>query len=237
MAFPTTSIIDSGSGADDTTPDGWTFDIYGTSGVGIQRLNNEFVMNNAGVYETAYRTSETVTDDCEVYATISTLGTDSVCSIAVLGRINQVGSTNVDLYQAMYRHGTDYGTGGVVALGKKVNSGFDWLGTDYTIATPTAGDGIGLQCIGDQISAWHRRNGTWTQVILVTDTSVTTGSKIGIEIELDGATNFGGGSYVSVSLDTSLPDADVTTTGWTTTPLYSKVNDSSDATVIQATAS
>lgn len=40
-----------------------------------------------------------------------------------------------------------------------------------------------------------------------------------------------------VSLDTVLPDADVTTTGWTTTPLYSKVNDSSDATVIQATAS
>lgn len=32
------------------------------------------------------------------------------------------------------------------------------------------------------------------------------------------------------------PDADVATTGWTTTPLYSKINDSSDATVIQATA-
>jgi hypothetical protein len=37
-------------------------------------------------------------------------------------------------------------------------------------------------------------------------------------------------------LDDCLPDADVTTTGWTTTPLYSKVNDESDATVIQATA-
>lgn len=32
-----------------------------------------------------------------------------------------------------------------------------------------------------------------------------------------------------------LPDADTTTTGWTTTPLFSKVNDSSDATVITAT--
>lgn len=40
-----------------------------------------------------------------------------------------------------------------------------------------------------------------------------------------------------VTLDTCLPDADVTTTGWTTAPLYSKINDSSDATVIQATAS
>lgn len=39
------------------------------------------------------------------------------------------------------------------------------------------------------------------------------------------------------SLDTTLPDADVTTTGWSTAPLFSKVNDSSDATVITATAS
>lgn len=35
---------------------------------------------------------------------------------------------------------------------------------------------------------------------------------------------------------TLLPDADVTTTGWTTAPLYSKLNDSSDATIITATA-
>lgn len=39
------------------------------------------------------------------------------------------------------------------------------------------------------------------------------------------------------TLDSCLPDADITTTGWTTAPLFSKVNDASDATVIQATAS
>ena len=33
-----------------------------------------------------------------------------------------------------------------------------------------------------------------------------------------------------------LPDADIATTGWATAPLFSKVNDSSDATVITATA-
>jgi hypothetical protein len=36
---------------------------------------------------------------------------------------------------------------------------------------------------------------------------------------------------------TILPDADTVTTGWTTTPLFSKVNDASDATVITATSS
>lgn len=40
----------------------------------------------------------------------------------------------------------------------------------------------------------------------------------------------------AVTLDSCLPDADVVTTGWTATPLFSKVNDASDATVIQATA-
>ena len=40
----------------------------------------------------------------------------------------------------------------------------------------------------------------------------------------------------AATLDNCLPDADTVTTGWTTTPLFSKVNDASDATVIQATA-
>lgn len=34
-----------------------------------------------------------------------------------------------------------------------------------------------------------------------------------------------------------LPDADIATTGWSTAPLFSKINDNSDATVITATAS
>ena len=42
---------------------------------------------------------------------------------------------------------------------------------------------------------------------------------------------------LSITLNSCLPDADIVTPGWTTTPLYSKVNDSSDGTVIQATAS
>ncbi len=39
------------------------------------------------------------------------------------------------------------------------------------------------------------------------------------------------------SLDQVLPDADIVTTGWSTAPLFSKINDGSDASVITATAS
>jgi len=41
----------------------------------------------------------------------------------------------------------------------------------------------------------------------------------------------------AVEMQQIRPDADVTTTGWTITPLFSKINDESDATVITATAS
>jgi hypothetical protein len=41
----------------------------------------------------------------------------------------------------------------------------------------------------------------------------------------------------SVTYQQMRPSADVTTTGWTTTPLWSKVNDQSDASIITATAS
>lgn len=39
----------------------------------------------------------------------------------------------------------------------------------------------------------------------------------------------------SGTFSTILPDADTTTTGWTSTPLFSKINDASDASVITAT--
>lgn len=41
----------------------------------------------------------------------------------------------------------------------------------------------------------------------------------------------------ATSSQTLLPDADLAAGGWTTSPLWSKVNDSSDATIITATAS
>lgn len=43
------------------------------------------------------------------------------------------------------------------------------------------------------------------------------------------------GSPITITLDDCKPDADITTTGWTTTPLWSKLNDASDATLITAT--
>ena len=58
----------------------------------------------------------------------------------------------------------------------------------------------------------------------------------GTSVVSDTVPNFDMTPPSSLELDQIRPDADTVTTGWTTTPLYSKINDSSDATVIQATA-
>jgi len=97
--------------------------------------------------------------------------------------------------------------------------------------------------IGSVIKLYGSADGiTWTLRTTWTDTTFSGGGYIGLWSQNNGSgpfgrmDNFGGGNVVSVTLDNCLPDADITTTGWTTTPLYSKVNDASDATVIQATA-
>lgn len=236
MPFPTTSVIDSGGGADSTTPPGWTKDRSGGANAGIKILTAKFRPNDT-TYDNSYRTTEVTGNDCEAFVTIDTLETGDNESVAcAMARLRDFGTATFDGYQAAYFHGTSYGSGAVIRLQKFVNGAYAQIGSDYNVTTATNGDGIGVQCVGDQISAWHRRSGTWTQVILVTNAEITTGTKIGMEVKGDFLTNFGGGTYAAVTLDNCLPDADVVTTGWTTAPLFSKVNDASDATVIQATA-
>ena len=237
MAFPTTSILDSGGGSNSTSPPGWTKDRAGGSNAGIQILSAKFKPNDTS-WDNSYRTTETSTADCEAFAVISELElTNGQNEVSVFARLNDVGTANYDCYQAIYVTGTDIGSAAKIRLGKFVNGSYTQIGSDYNITTATVGDGIGLQCVGTRIAAWHRRSGVWTEVLVVTDSAIASGTKLGIQLKGNGANDFGGGTYAGIVLDSALPDADVTTTGWTSTPLFSKVNDTSDATVIQATAS
>lgn len=97
--------------------------------------------------------------------------------------------------------------------------------------------------IGSSIKLYGSPDGIyWTLRRTWTDTTFAGAGYIGLYQQNNGGgpyptlDDFGGGSIVAVTLDDCLSDADITTTGWTTTPLFSKVNDASDATVIQATA-
>jgi hypothetical protein len=118
-----------------------------------------------------------------------------------------------------------------------VSTNFGTVNTEALVA----GDKIGISNLGGVVSAWrfNAATGMWVLVTSHTDTTYNQAGYFGVElgdttVRLD---NLIGGTRVTVSVDQTRPDADSVTTGWTSTPLFSKINDSSDATVIQATAS
>lgn len=70
------------------------------------------------------------------------------------------------------------------------------------------------------------------KILAATGAQSATASKVAPTVSYDGVivTYMTGGQVL-------LPDADLAAGGWTTSPLFSKVNDASDATIITATAS
>lgn len=106
------------------------------------------------------------------------------------------------------------------------------LTTDLYLWAEIIGSSIKLYGSSDGVTYTLRK--TWT------DSTYDRSGYIGLHqannVVPSSLDDFGGGTIPSLTLDNCLPDADVVTTGWATTPLFSKVNDASDATVIQATA-
>lgn len=247
MAFPTTSVLDSFDRADANLTSGdWDGPIRSTGPPNILRiLSNQVAMpgSGAGTGE-AWYTPATYTE-CEVFATVAALQDDTYF-IDVIARIQAPGTTGTDFYmlELQKNAGTD-----TWDLYRCTNQSFTLL-TTLLSADASAGDKMGLEVTGTgstvTLRGYRYTGGSWAQIGSdYSDTSadrITSAGYLGLAMSHAGSDpgrfdDFGGGEIVSISLDHADPDADVTTTGWTTTPLWSKVNDSSDATIITATAS
>lgn len=138
------------------------------------------------------------------------------------------------------------GTEASVEFGRWYNSGtpFNWF-KGYLAAAAVFGSALSdanCETLDDDFDAWVALS---PQAMWIANGSTPIVDEIGASDETARSADVTDASgtqtspieWGSLTLDNCLPDADVTTTGWTTTPLFSKVNDSSDATVIQATAS
>jgi len=112
---------------------------------------------------------------------------------------------------------------------------------DFTVGKNEA-DQPGGYLTNDQEGPLTGILNTWTELKILMAATDPACEQIQVYIQNGSSTNdfyidkIYFGPEITVTLDDCLPDADVTTTGWTTTPLFSKINDASDATVIQATA-
>lgn len=126
---------------------------------------------------------------------------------------------------------------------KNVNSTLDTLAVSIETPTVAAGDRLALQRRGELIRILHKPSaGAWGILVEETDSAFNDLSGYPY-LELVGdqscrVRNMWATTIVEIPpLQQLRPDADVVTTGWATAPLYSKINDESDATVITATAS
>lgn len=228
MSFPTTALLDDFNRADGAPGGNWTSPSMGESGT--LSIISQTLGNVSGTWAGALY-SGTYGPDAETYCTIATPGVSGQRFILWL-RGSGSGTTcsgytlEIDCLGGswdLYRNSAGVGT---------------WVTSMSQIVG--AGDQVGFSAIGSQIIAYHKPSGgSWTQKMTYNDASpILTSGWLGIKSfsNVYRSDDFSGGTVVTVVTDSCLPDADITTTGWTTAPLFSKVNDASDATVIQATA-
>jgi Concanavalin A-like lectin/glucanases superfamily len=179
-----TPVLDSFNRANEDPLSGggnWANVITGASGR-LKLVSNQVARGGGNG---AYWTPQTLTD-CEAYAILAVLPTSD--DAGVLARIQDVssgvtydgymavaGPSNIRLYRV-----TDGNT--EVQLGA-VN--VSW----------TAGDQIGIRCIGTKIEAWAYQSGVWSKKISATDTAYASGALGLYESDLTARLDdFGGGA-------------------------------------------
>lgn len=199
MAFPTTSLIDSFTRANqDPVASGWLGPTRLAANSGqCKVLSNALVASTivGGTTHSYWNTSFAANQ--EAWITVTTLPA-AAGGVSVTARINSPNSAACDYYQWTYTVGTGW------RMFRVVNDAYTQIGS--TVVTPTlaAGEKIGYELLGTQLRGLHFTGGVWNQIMLVTDTVITDVGFIGAEITDSTAVadDFGGGSSGSLATDT-----------------------------------
>lgn len=226
MAAPVTSVLDSFTRTNESPIAGsWAGPL--TSGSGLD-LNTNQLAANSGIFQSSYWNTSFLPDQ-EVFATLAVLP-GAGDNMELHARASNPGASAVSYY-LQFKGGAPQ----QLALIWRDSGGVGHGLASDTATTWVAGDKMWLRCSGTTIEGYRYNGTTWSLLLQVTDSNVTGAGYIGATIDASVARfdDFGGGTLGQVLL----PDADVAAGGWATAPLFSKLNDSSDATVITATAS
>jgi hypothetical protein len=199
MAFPTTSILDDFTGATEAPIlANWTTPL--TSGTGRSRRFNGTIQGmNDTAYHNAYYDLATYGPDCEAYAQVATKPPTADDYVSLWARVTDQGGAVVDGYElaVFTKAGTD-----TWQLYEVSNGTYNTMGAAFTTEI-AVGDWIGLECIGDQISCYHKPSaGSWTLVGTRTDSTHSGAGYIGIEgrestVGDSAMDNFGGGTVIT----------------------------------------
>lgn len=193
MAFPTTSVLDAFTGADeDPIATNWSGPTRPTGGQ-LRRVSNQLARQvAAGTSYHSYYDISTFDADCEAWMTVATVPTAGGCSVTA--RIVNPNAATVHYYQFTFTAGTGW------RMFVVTNNGYTQIGS--TVASPAManGDSIGIECVGSSIRGHHKTGGSWSQIMAVTNSTIATGGYIGVELHDDSAQradDFGGGNIVT----------------------------------------
>lgn len=246
MAFPSTSVLDNFTGTDGTDlpvySANWQATPTGGSTLEIQA--NAATGTSAG----GNNTNSWVTDygpDCEVYVTINTKPADGNV-ILLLARGQQTTSLlTADGYALRFvqNAGTD-----TFVIQRITNGAATSLSSTFSQEV-TNGDSIGLEIVGNTLTAYYKAGGgAWTSLGSTTDSTYTAAGKIGMLTSSTGVRldDFGGGTYVATGVtgtvavttadDTSTASGSTTVTGSSTTTTANDTSTASGTTIVTGSA-
>lgn len=191
MAFPTTGIVDNFDRANAINlGTNWT----ALAGAGIPGISSNAADNQNTNYSGAWWDTATFGPDCEAYVTLTVPGD----YFGVFARVTDASGTP-DGYKA----GWNTDAGGTITL---ENMTGDVLLDSVSSGTgvPSAGDKIGIECIGTSIKVYIDAGGGWTQMLSVTNSAHTGAGAIGFDFfdsTLAKCDDFGGGDVVGGGTD------------------------------------
>lgn len=222
MAFPTTSILETFTGSNGTSPPNANWQNV-INGIQIQGNQGKGTTNNAS--NLAMWKTSTFGPDCEVFATMAAAtGFDSNNALVLYARLTTLVSSTFDGYAVAY---LELSSDNIICAYRIDNGAYTQLGTNF-IQTLSSGDALGLEIVGSgagNIRVYRKpAGGSWdaTPLITFTDSTYTAAGYIGMSIEdtsgiLD---DFGGGTIssgatthtVGASLDSMVQKAGIVKT-------------------------
>lgn len=193
MSFPTTGILDAFTRADENPLAGGWASVPVWNGDSVSKLvSNQMApigtspSDNDAVWNTSFGA------DQEMYVTIVNTSGLTVCGL--YGRLTA--ENDPAFHPVAYIAEFNLGASTVKLFRKNGAAASVQLGSTVTSFTVSNGDVLGLSCIGSTITIW--RNGT--SVISQTDTVITAGGKLGINMSVSSTSprldDFGGGDYI-----------------------------------------
>lgn len=197
MAFPSTSVLDNFTGTNGTDLPVYSsnWQTAPTGGVNLEIQSNAATgtaaaSNNTNSWATSYG------PDCEVYVTITTKPADGNILLLLARGVQETSLATADGYCLRFAPvaGTD-----TITI-QRIDNGAQTSISSAFSQEVSNGDSIGLEIIGNTLTAYYKPSGgAWTSLGSTTDSTYTTAGKIGLltsstTIRLD---DFGGGTYVA----------------------------------------